>query len=225
MVVPTWNEAATLPALARSLATQGVEHEWIVSDGESTDGTAELAERLGARVLRGPRGRGEQLARGAGAARGEWLCFLHADARLEPGALAAAAAVLADRQVIAAGMRQAIDHPARFYRWIERAADRRVALGWVYGDSALCVRRSSYETVGGFRPLPLFEDLDLSARLRRAGRVVLARGATVSCSPRRWEREGRLRCTLRNWLLTCLWAAGVDPARLARSYPPPAGPS
>lgn len=220
IVVPTWNEASNLPALAASLAAQGGAFEWIVSDGESSDGTPELAERLGARVVRGLRGRGGQLARGAAAAHGTRLLFLHADARLAPGALAALAEVFADPRVIATGMRQVIEHEARFYRWIERAADRRVTLGWVYGDSGLCVRRSSYEQVGGFRDLPVFEDLDLSARLRRAGAIRLARAAEVRCSARRWEREGRLRRTVKNWGLTLLWAAGVDPERLARYYAP-----
>ncbi|HEX6886075.1 MAG TPA: TIGR04283 family arsenosugar biosynthesis glycosyltransferase [Planctomycetota bacterium] len=220
VVTPTWNEAGQLEALARSLAQQACAHEWIVSDGESPDGSAELAARLGARVLRGARGRGGQLARGAAAARGELLCFLHADARLAPGALAAVSAAFADPGVCAAGMRQRIEHPARFYRWIERAADRRVARGRVYGDSALCVRRAAYAAAGGFRAQPVFEDLDLARRLRREGRIVLVPGATVLCSPRRWEREGRLRRTLLNWALTGLWAAGVDSARLARFYAP-----
>jgi rSAM/selenodomain-associated transferase 2 len=221
VVVPTWNEAANLPRLAESLAAQEEAHEWVVTDGGSTDGSAEAAERLGARVVRGPRGRGAQLARGARAARGELLLFLHADARLAPGALASLARAFADPRVIATGMRQVIEHEARFYRWIERAANRRVALGWVYGDSGLCVRRAAYEAVGGFRELAVFEDIDLSARLRRTGRIALVETAEIACSPRRWENEGRVRRTVKNWILTTLWAAGVDPARLARFYPPP----
>jgi rSAM/selenodomain-associated transferase 2 len=221
VIVPSWNEAAHLPRLAQSLVLQGYEHEWIVTDGDSTDGSAELAERLGARVVRGARGRGAQLARGARAARGELLLFLHADARLAPGALAALIQAFADPRVIATGMRQVIEHEARFYRWVERAANRRVRFGWVYGDSGLCVRRAAYDAVGGFRDLPLFEDLDLSARLRRIGRIAYVDAAELGCSPRRWEREGRVRRTVKNWVLTALWAAGVDPARLARFYPPP----
>jgi rSAM/selenodomain-associated transferase 2 len=220
VVVPTWNEAANLADLAASLALQDCAHEWIVADGGSTDGTVALAERLGARVVRGARGRGVQLAHGARAAQGELLLFLHADAVLARGALAALEAAFTEPRVIAAGMRQEIAHPARFYRWVERAANRRVAFGWVYGDSGLCVRRAAYDAVGGFRELVLFEDLDLSARLRRSGRIVFVGAAGVRCSPRRWEREGRLACTLKNWVLTTLWAAGVDPARLARFYPP-----
>src|SRR5262249_50715486 len=65
VVVPTWNEALELPGLLASLAAQGERHEVIVADGQSRDGTAELAARLGARVVSTLRGRGRQLASGA----------------------------------------------------------------------------------------------------------------------------------------------------------------
>jgi len=220
VIVPTWNECECLPTLAAALAAQFVAHEWLVVDGGSEDGTAARAECLGATVVRAPRGRGQQLARGAELARGELLLFLHADASLGAGALDALCAAFDDPNLDAAGMHQVIDHPARFYRWVERAADARVRRGWVYGDSALCVRRAAYEAAGGFRPVPLFEDLDLSRRLRSRGRITLVREATVVCSPRRWEREGRLRRTLKNWILTGLWFSGVAPERLARFYAP-----
>jgi rSAM/selenodomain-associated transferase 2 len=220
VIVPTWNESANLAQLVASLGAQERAYELIVSDGGSTDDTAELGARLGARVVRGSRGRGAQLARGALASSGELLLFLHADARLAPGSLAALARAFADPRLVATGMCQRIEHEARFYRWIERAADRRVRAGWVYGDSGLCVRRAAYAAVGGFHDLALFEDLDLASRLRRAGRIELVRGAALTCSARRWEREGRIRCTAKNWILTVLWAAGIDSARLARFYPP-----
>lgn len=218
VVTPTWNEAGRLEALAGSLDAQRVALEWIVVDAGSPDGTAALAERLGARVLSAARGRGPQLAVGAQAARAPLLAFLHADTRPAPGALDLVHATFADPGVQATGMRQRIEHPAGFYRWVERAANRRVRAGWVYGDSGLTVRRTVYDAAGGFREIALFEDLDLSARLRRRGRVRLVAAAELVVSARRWEREGRLRRTLSNWLLTGLWMAGVDPDRLARRY-------
>jgi len=221
IVVPTWNEGERLALLAAALAAQEVPHEWIVSDGGSPDGTALAAERLGARVVLGERGRGPQLARGAQLARAGLLLFLHADCLPARGALAALARAFEDPRLIATGMRQTIAHPARFYRWIERAADRRVRAGRIYGDSALCVRRPAYDEAGGFLSVPIFEDLDLAARLRRLGRTALVPEAEVVVSPRRWEQEGRLRRTLLNWGMTCLWAAGVAPERLARFYAPP----
>ena len=117
-------------------------------------------------------------------------------------------------------MRQRIEASGLLYRGIERAANLRVHLGRVYGDSGLCVRRSAYEAAGGFRDLPLFEDLDLARRLRRLGRVELVEGAELRVCARRWREEGVLQRTVKNWLLTAGFCLGVDPARLERHYRP-----
>jgi rSAM/selenodomain-associated transferase 2 len=220
VVVPTLEEALNLPELWASLGAQGAPFQGIVSDGGSRDGTAALARELGAEVVVGPRNRGAQLARGAALARGELLVFLHADTRLAPGSFAALARAFEDPELVASGMRQRIDHPARFYRLVERAADRRVRRGWVYGDSGLCVRRAALERAGGVPELALFEDLELSRRLRKLGKIALVAEAELLISPRRWERDGRIRRTLANWSLTALWFLGVPPAALVRAYRP-----
>jgi len=226
VIVPTLEEARRLPGLLRALAPghgSDAPDEIVVSDGGSRDETAEVATGLGARVVTGSAGRGVQLARGADAVEADLLLFLHADARLRSGSIAAVRSAFLDPELVAVGMRQRIDHEGGLYRWIERAADARVRFGWIYGDSGLAVRRDAYRAVGGFRPLPIFEDLDLSRRLRRRGRLRLVREAEISVSPRRWERDGALWCTFRNWCLTVAWAAGVSPSRLVRFYPPHQG--
>ena len=222
VVIPTLDEEERLPVLLGSLGACGADapEEVIVVDGGSRDRTVEVAERAGARVVRAPRGRGAQLRHGAEAATGDLLLFLHADTRVAPPALAAVRRTLRDPGPIAAGLRQRIDQRGAVYRLIERAADLRVRCGWVYGDSGLVVRRRAYEEVGGFRDLPLFEDLDLSRRLRRRGRIRLVRAAELTVSARRWQRDGAVRRTVWNWLLTVAWLAGVDPARLVRYYRP-----
>jgi GT2 family glycosyltransferase len=135
------------------------------------------------------------------------------------GGPAALRRAFAEPALLAVGMRQRIDHPRGIYRWIEGAANARVRRGIVYGDSGLCVRRAAYAEVGGFRDLPLFEDLDLARRLRRAGAVRLVPEAELTISARRWEREGVLRRTFLNWGLTVAYLCGVAPARLVRYYP------
>jgi len=195
--------------------------EVVVSDGESRDHTVELAHAAGARVVIGSRGRGPQLARGAVVATGELYLFVHADARLSPGSiLAIRRAFDRDPSLLAGALRQKIKHPGRIYRSIERMADRRAAWGWVYGDSGLVCRRGAYEAVGGFAAQPIFEDLDLSRRLKRMGPLRLVPGARIEVSARRWEMEGPVRRTIKNWCLTLAWAAGVPPERLVRFYAP-----
>ena len=84
--------------------------ELVVVDGGSADATAEIAREAGATVLQGHRGRGVQLGSGARNTESDVLLFLHADTRVEPGALRAVRTAFADDSVIATGMRQRIDH-------------------------------------------------------------------------------------------------------------------
>ena len=173
--------------------------------------------RAGAALWARPR---LQLAAGARLASAELLLFLHADTWVAPGSLERVRQAFGRPELVASGMRQRIDDRARIYRWIEGAANRRVGLGWVYGDSGLAVRRSVYEEVGGFAEQPLFEDLDLSRRLRRRGSIALVEGTELVVSARRWQEEGAVRRSVRNWLLTAAWALGVAPAQLERFYRP-----
>ena len=243
-VVPARDEAARLPGLLARLlggaaaassapATAGPSGDpdpdraalAIVADGGSSDGTQDLARAAGAEVVDAPPGRGPQLR--AGGIRAlervgpdDLLLFVHADNRPAPGALAALrAAAAALPEALAFAPSQRVDAPGWVYRRIERAADRRAARGLVLGDSGLCVRAGAYEAVGGYAPLPLFEDLDLSMRLAARGPVRLVPGARMVVCARRWKREGALRATVRNRILTLGWRLGVPAERLAAWYP------
>jgi rSAM/selenodomain-associated transferase 2 len=219
VVIPTLNEAATIAGSLRGLARQGAD-EVIVVDAASADGTAELARSAGVRVIDSPRGRGLQQNRGAAAASGEILVFLHADCRLDEGAIAALRRFLVRHPRVASGcfrMRVDAEHP--LYRCIDLAAHLRAGLwGIPYGDQGIFVRRRIFNQVGGFPEVPFLEDLGLAMRLRRCSRVAVL-PARIHVSPRRWVQQGILLQTLRNWALTAAAAAGVPVATLARFYP------
>ncbi|MDP3428199.1 MAG: hypothetical protein Q8S17_12585, partial [Humidesulfovibrio sp.] len=87
-----------------------------------------------------------------------------------------------------------------------------------YGDQGIFLRRDCFEALGGFADIPLMEDLEFMTRLRRSGRGIRLLSACAATSARRWEREGLLRCTLRNLLLRALYHLGVGPQHLARFY-------
>jgi rSAM/selenodomain-associated transferase 2 len=218
VVIPALNEEAFLAQTLRALAPEGP-HEVLVVDGGSTDATCRIAAQ-GARLVRGPRGRAAQMNLGAAQATGDALLFLHADCMVEPGALRAAAQALARCGVAAGCFRMTVTAPGFLYRMIDACATARVRLtGLIYGDQGLFVSRDLFEQLGGFPPLRLMEDVFLSLRLRRRGRVVVV-PRRIFVSPRRWQRHGVVRQTLRNWTLTALAAAGVHPDRLASYYPP-----
>src|SRR5690348_8189060 len=86
VIIPTLDAAAGLPAALAALAEgRALVREIVVADGGSRDATPAIAEAAGARVVATSRGRGAQLAAGAAQASGDWLFFLHADTRPEPG--------------------------------------------------------------------------------------------------------------------------------------------
>ncbi len=218
IVIPTLNEAARLPATLAALAG-GPEMEIVVSDGGSQDGTGALAQEAGATVVSGNRGRGAQLAAGAAAAKGGWLCFLHADTRLDAGWRAAADAFIADpgnRQRAGYG-RFRIDDPHPRARTLEaRVAWRCRRFGLPYGDQGLLIGRAFYRSLGGYRPIPLFEDVDLVRRIGRSRLVPLDIDAVTAAD--RYLRAGYRRRSAANLALLSLYFLGVSPALLARLY-------
>ncbi len=217
VIIPTLNEAQGIAMCIAQLRRQHP-REILVVDGGSSDAT--WTEAQGAdRVLHGPRGRAAQMNHGAAQARGEILLFLHADCRLQDGSLDAVRACLQRPRVVAGCFRMRVAAPGLLYRSIDFFATLRVQwTGIIYGDQGVFVRRRDFERWGGFPPLRLMEDVFFSLRVRRQGRVVVV-PYDIEVSARRWAKVGVVRQTLRNWTLTALAAAGVNPNRLAAFYP------
>jgi rSAM/selenodomain-associated transferase 2 len=217
VIIPTLNEEATLADTIASLRRERC-HEIIVVDGGSTDRTVTCASAADV-VFTATRGRAAQMNAGAAHASGDALLFLHADCRLEPGSLMEAGRLLGRRHVIAGCFTMRVEADGWLYRMIDVCATARVRLaGIIYGDQGLFLRRDTFHAVGGFPELRLMEDVFVSLRLRRLGRIAVAR-KRITVSPRRWQRQGIIRQTLRNWTLTVLAAAGANPDRLAHFYP------
>jgi rSAM/selenodomain-associated transferase 2 len=217
VIVPALNEEGGIAETVRELRREGP-HEILVVDGGSSDATRQRAAGADL-VLCGPRGRAAQMNHGAAHATGDVLLFLHADCTLQPGSLREAAAALRRPGVVAGCFRMRVRAPGLLYRLIDLSATARVWLtGIAYGDQGLFLRKDDFVRAGGFPPLRLMEDVFFSLRLRRSGRVVVV-PRSVCVSPRRWQSQGVVRQTLRNWALTALAAAGVHPDRLAAHYP------
>ncbi len=215
IVIPTLNAARGLPATLAACAEARA--PVVIADGGSRDGTQALALELNAQLVLTPKGRGPQLAAGARATPAEWLLFLHADTRLAPGWYAAAQRHMAEAPGCAGYFRFALDDAAPEARRLERrVAWRCRALALPYGDQGLLISRALYEEVGGFRPLPLMEDVDLVRRLGRRRLRALPVAAVTSAE--RWRRDGWRRRSARNLVCLGLWFLGVPPRVIARLY-------
>jgi rSAM/selenodomain-associated transferase 2 len=220
VVIPTLDAAATLAATLTALReAQNLIREIVVADGGSRDGTVALAEAAGARVIQTPRGRGTQLAAGAATAKGDWLCFLHADTRLESGWSTVAARFVHDpaNRERAGYFAYRLDDAASAARHLERVvAWRSRALGLPYGDQGLILARDFYAKLGGFPPEPLMEDVALVRRIGR--RRLVALEATALTSAARYRRDGYLRRSLRNLCCLALYFLGAPPRLIQRIY-------
>ena len=202
---------------------------------QSARGGARGAERTGAArepeaaqgPVAGPPGRGGQLARGAEAAlkragQDDWLLFLHADTRLQPGWSAEARRFIDNHQGRdrAAYFRFALDDAAPAARRLERfVALRCAALGLPYGDQGLLIEASFYRRLGGYRDMTLFEDVDIVRRIGRARLTGLRSKAVTSAD--RFRTEGYAKRSARNLALLARYYSGERPETLARAYAPP----
>ena len=221
IVVPVLDEARNLERLLPELRALAPGAEVVVADGGSgDDGAAVVARYPGVRWVTAPRGRALQMNAGAAAAAGEVLLFLHADTRLPPRFDAAIGAALADPAVVGGRFDVRFDNPGAAFRMIAAMMNLRSRLSRIStGDQAMFVRRGAFAALGGYPPIPLMEDIELSRQLKRRGRIASLR-ERVTTSARKWERDGVLRTIALMWVLRFLYAAGVSPARLHRWYYP-----
>lgn len=221
IIIPTLNShlslGRTLDAIAA--AKSEIACEVIVADGGSIDQTRFTATKGEAIFLETRRGRGWQLADGAAAAAGDWLLFLHADTRLGAGWTTAVEAFIADpRNRLRAGyFRFALDDEASAARFLEYAvAGRSRLLGLPYGDQGLLIARGFYQDLGGFKRIPLMEDVDMVRRIGR--RRLEALEVVALTSAERYRRDGYLRRPLRNLFCLGLYSVGVSPKRIDAIY-------
>lgn len=220
VVIPTLDEATTLPLLLTDLRRLALLREVVVADGDSRDGTVALARALGARVVRGPAGRSDQIRAGVESTTAPWILILHSDCRFTPECAEALEEWLGRATATdSAHFRFALQGRDPFWRFLELGQSLRERLwGLVYGDQGLLLSRATWEAVGGVPRLPLMEDVALVDLVRRQGRLHRLE-ASLPTSPRRYVRGGRVSGWLRNLMLVALYRMGIPPGRLAPLYP------
>jgi rSAM/selenodomain-associated transferase 2 len=230
IIIPAYHEAAIVNGAIAQLgaAATGVPAEIIIADGggsvtvDALDPAtvSQLPENLSLRgLLCKQSGRAAQMNEAARLARSDALLFLHMDTT--PGPRTCRMALDCLKKSEAGAFALAIDGKKTAYRLIEKVAAVRNRLTRIpYGDQAIFMQKRIFDEAGGYADLPIMEDIELMRRLKKAGYRIQLLKEPVITSARRWEKEGVLKTTLRNWLLAGLFLAGFPAARLAASYPP-----
>ena len=219
VIVPTLNSASDLPRLSAGLfegVRSSLVRELLIADCGSSDETAEISDRLGARIITTSKGRGNQLAAGARAAGGDWFLFLHADTFLAEGWAREVEHHIRSSPDKAAYFRLRFSSGGFFAAWVSGWANvRSAAFGLPYGDQGLLISRKLYNETGGYREIELFEDVEIARALR--GRLQALHGYAIS-DPRRYTEEGWLIRGSLNLATFTRYLIGASPDRLARQY-------
>lgn len=213
VIVPTLNEAEWLGETL-TVIEQQEPHEIIVVDGGSSDGTVELASRK-AHVIHGDRGRSKQFNAGAAASEGDVLLFVHADSHLPPTGLSdIRTSLTAGADAGAFRLRFDRQHPVLKFSAL---CTRLPINSFCFGDRGLFVRRSLFDSVGGYPDQPVFEDIEMVNVLAAAGQFRFLKSHSTT-SARRYLASGVLK---QQWTNTRLWLRynfGEPPERLSSEY-------
>jgi len=221
IIIPVLNEAYIINRTLMHL--QNLEGDFslelIIVDGDPEGSTLAAVTSTTVKKIKSPRGRGFQMNQGSRLATGEILVFLHADVVLSKDALLQIVDVCRRKDFAGGAFSLGIDSGKPVFRLIEKAVSIRSRLTKIpYGDQAIFINKTIYDKIGGFRDIPLMEDVDLMRRIKKVGGKIIILPGMALTSSRRWEKEGVIFCTLRNWLLITLFLLGVAPERLVKFY-------
>ena len=221
IIIPVLHEPDYINPLIQSIYKQHAhEHcEVIVVDGSPKGDTINVIDTQQVISLVSETGRAQQMNAGAKVARGEILIFLHADTRLPDNALRAVKTALVSQHYVGGAFDLGIGSDRFVFKVIAAVASYRSRLTKIpYGDQALFLRKCYFEKIGGYRELPVMEDVELMHRIKKRGDKICILRDKVCTAPRRWEEEGILYCTLRNWIIILLYFLGVSPYTLKDYY-------
>jgi rSAM/selenodomain-associated transferase 2 len=218
VVMPVLNEAKNLHRTLSALNL--TEHEeLVVADGKSTDDTLSIAGTFTDKVYVTDRGRARQMNYGAEKAEGDILLFLHADCILPENGFGVIRNALKNTEVAAGAFHLSIAHPEFRFKVIAFGANLRSRItGIPYGDQGMFMTKEVFMEVGGFADIPLMEDIEISRRLKRIGKIIFV-NPPIRTSPRRWLSEGMMYTTMRDWSIALQYRfLKISPERLARYY-------
>lgn len=225
VVVAAYNEEKFLPKCLSAIFSQDFpkdEFEVIVVDNNSTDKTAEIAKKFGARVIKEKRqGNTFAISAGMNAATGDLIAMTDADTIVSNEWLKNIAQIFSDKDIVAAtGTGDIGTSSKKFNELSELTYEAFLRLNFMLGKPHvtgfnLIVRRDAFEKVGGIdETFTMSPDVDLGLRLGKVGKVVFSKNLKATTSFRRWE-ESPLK-TLKTYLGGYIWTVWLR-------KPPPVG--
>ena len=221
IIVPTFHEGENINDLIECVNRPDSDKnsEIIVVDGAQEKDTLGAIHNSHVIKISSEKGRAKQMNAGASIARGEILIFLHADTELPIHALKKIHFLLGRKDYVGGAFDLGIKSDKFIFKVIGKLSSLRSRLNRIpFGDQAIFIRREYFNKSGGYKEIPLMEDVELMRRIKKSGKKIWIFYDRVMTSPRRWEKEGVIYCTLRNWTLQALYFLGISPHKLAIFY-------
>jgi rSAM/selenodomain-associated transferase 2 len=222
-ILPVLNESSIINQTIEHIYKigSGYDFEIIAVDGDPDGSTINTIKNKEIIKLISPKGRGKQMNKGASVAQGDILLFLHTDTELPENTLDIISSIMDKEQYVGGAFDLGIKSNRFIYRVIERMVYFRTRLWRIpYGDQAIFIKKNFFNEIKGFQEIPLMEDVELMRRIKNLGHRIYIIPQKIQTSARRWEKEGVIYCTLRNWTIISLFFLGIHPDKLVKYYYP-----
>ena len=221
IIIPVFHEAENINPLLNHLNTREstANYEIIVIDGSSTNDTIKAISDKKVISTSSKKGRACQMNAGANKAKGQILLFLHADTFLPKNVFSIINKEFSQNNFVVGVFSLKIDSKKILFRLLTKFINLRSKLTRVpYGDQVIFVKSDFFKKIGGFKGIEIMEDIEFMRRIKKLNVPIVIVPEKVYTSPRRWGKEGILRCTFRNWMIRLLYYLGIHPKKIVKYY-------
>jgi rSAM/selenodomain-associated transferase 2 len=217
IIIPVLNEEKNIEkTLIQFNALKG-DKEIIVVDGGSRDNTKEIAGRF-AKVVYSEKGRANQMNKGAEKANGDILWFVHSDSAIKENSIEEIQLAIDEGYVGGGFSLKFYDYNSLFIKYISVTSNLRAKyLGLYFGDQGIFVKKSLFESLGGYPRQEIMEDWEFSLAMKKVGKLKLI-STSIGTSARRFKKGGQLRTHLLMHKIKLMYLLGTPTDKLVKIY-------
>ena len=209
LVIPTYNAEKTINTTLSILKNKI--KNIIIIDGKSKDQTREICRKYNTQLFTSKRNRGLQLNLGAEKVVTNWIFFLHADSILDNSAIEEIYAFISNdkNEYKAASFKLKFDQKNIYSFFLSKIVIfRSKYLKLPYGDQGLIISKVFYNKIGGFKALPIMEDVEIIRNIGFKNIKIL--NSYIVTDSIRYRSEGWLIRPIRNLYCLTLYILGFN---------------
>lgn len=219
IIVPTLNEENIIDKFLNSLfdniANYKNDCEIIIVDGGSIDRTVEICQKYNVNLINSVEGRGIQQKKGAESALGETLIFLHCDLEIPFNLLNYIETNFVSKVKVAT-FRTYFNNNKILFR-VYSYCTKFDSIFTTFGDQGIIINKKFYNMIGGFKEIPLMEDVDLFIRCRKLANIKKF-NINIIASTRKFDEAGVVKIQIKSFFLIIMFLLGFNSDNLYKKY-------